>query len=265
MKMDFGFNLNTFCKIYFYCSFCYITIILFIMMIKPRLFKRKYIDSNVVIVTAHPDDETMFFGPTIISMMRRSLTNKPNKIFLLCLSNGNYYGIGEQRTKELEQCCRVLGVEKVVVIDDNRLEDKPNEWWDESVVSHHIMDFVDQNDIQVIISFDEYGISGHTNHRVIYRVLSDLKSYRLNIHFYCLQSISILRKYLSFLEIPITLLFCLYYNVFKHNDRLFNVISFYEYKTLLNALHKHKTQMLWFRYLYCFTSRYMFVNDLVRI
>lgn len=39
---------------------------------------------RVLLVTAHPDDESMFFGPTILSLSRR----KDCKIYLLCLSNG---------------------------------------------------------------------------------------------------------------------------------------------------------------------------------
>lgn len=39
---------------------------------------------RVLLVTAHPDDESMFFGPTILSLIRR----KDCKIYLLCLSNG---------------------------------------------------------------------------------------------------------------------------------------------------------------------------------
>lgn len=39
---------------------------------------------RVLLVTAHPDDESMFFGPTILSLIRR----KNCKIYLLCLSNG---------------------------------------------------------------------------------------------------------------------------------------------------------------------------------
>lgn len=39
---------------------------------------------RVLIVTAHPDDECMFFGPTILSLAKR-----PNcTVYLLCLSNG---------------------------------------------------------------------------------------------------------------------------------------------------------------------------------
>lgn len=39
---------------------------------------------RVLIVTAHPDDEAMFFGPTILSLTKRNDCN----VYLLCLSNG---------------------------------------------------------------------------------------------------------------------------------------------------------------------------------
>lgn len=39
---------------------------------------------RVLIVTAHPDDESMFFGPTILSLTKRNACN----VYLLCLSNG---------------------------------------------------------------------------------------------------------------------------------------------------------------------------------
>lgn len=39
---------------------------------------------RVLIVIAHPDDESMFFGPTILSLTKR--TNC--QVYLLCLSNG---------------------------------------------------------------------------------------------------------------------------------------------------------------------------------
>lgn len=39
---------------------------------------------RVLIVTAHPDDECMFFGPTILSLTHRN----DCRVFLMCLSNG---------------------------------------------------------------------------------------------------------------------------------------------------------------------------------
>lgn len=40
--------------------------------------------SRVLLVTAHPDDECMFFGPTLIALKKR----KNCRIFVVCLSNG---------------------------------------------------------------------------------------------------------------------------------------------------------------------------------
>lgn len=46
--------------------------------------------NNVLLLTAHPDDECMFFGPTLTSL--RALTNV--NIHVLCLSTGDYYAEG---------------------------------------------------------------------------------------------------------------------------------------------------------------------------
>ena len=37
---------------------------------------------RVLIITSHPDDEVMFFGPTILGLVRRC------EVFLLCMSPG---------------------------------------------------------------------------------------------------------------------------------------------------------------------------------
>eukprot|EP00035_Acanthoeca_spectabilis_P037791 m.47445 g.47445 ORF g.47445 m.47445 type:complete len:102 (-) comp8864_c0_seq1:2284-2589(-) len=42
---------------------------------------------TVLLVTAHPDDEAMFFGPTIARMRRLGHT-----VHILCLSTGNFEG-----------------------------------------------------------------------------------------------------------------------------------------------------------------------------
>lgn len=38
----------------------------------------------VLLITAHPDDECMFFAPTILALTRLA----PENVYLLCLSNG---------------------------------------------------------------------------------------------------------------------------------------------------------------------------------
>lgn len=62
--------------------------------------------NQVLLVIAHPDDECMFFGPTLTSL--RTLTR--SKVHVLCLSTGNADGLGSLRKKELVKSCQILGV-----------------------------------------------------------------------------------------------------------------------------------------------------------
>lgn len=44
---------------------------------------------HVLLVTAHPDDECMFFAPTLLSLRRaREQRRREDQVFLLCLSEG---------------------------------------------------------------------------------------------------------------------------------------------------------------------------------
>ena len=43
-------------------------------------------ECNLLLIIAHPDDEAMFFGPTLLSL------SSSCNVSILCLSNGNYKG-----------------------------------------------------------------------------------------------------------------------------------------------------------------------------
>ena len=55
---------------------------------------------TLILVIAHPDDEAMFFYPTI---------SRAKRLRIICLSNGGYDGLGEQREEELQRAARRLG------------------------------------------------------------------------------------------------------------------------------------------------------------
>lgn len=44
---------------------------------------------RVLFIIAHPDDESMFFAPTIVSLTKRTDCH----VYLLCLSNGLYFNV----------------------------------------------------------------------------------------------------------------------------------------------------------------------------
>ncbi len=69
--------------------------------------------SNVLLITAHPDDECMFFSPTILNLRRQGIL-----VNLLCLSNGNADGLGQVREKELRESARILGIQDVSCLNN---------------------------------------------------------------------------------------------------------------------------------------------------
>jgi len=113
--------------------------------------------SSVLLVIAHPDDEAMFFVPFL-----HTCATLQCQISILCLSEGNYYGLGKIRRKEMFQSALKLGVsiEDVIVLDDNALQDGPNNHWSPECICEHVMRAVDIFKVDVLVTFDSYGISG---------------------------------------------------------------------------------------------------------
>ncbi|XP_073472987.1 N-acetylglucosaminyl-phosphatidylinositol de-N-acetylase isoform X2 [Aquarana catesbeiana] len=124
-----------------------------------------------LLLIAHPDDECMFFSPTILGLLQEQ-----RPLSVLCCSTGNYYNQGEVRKKELFQSCAALGIpaSNVTVIDHRNLPDSPNVQWDTHLLSDLILTHIKQKNIDLVITFDEKGISGHSNHISLYHAIRSL-------------------------------------------------------------------------------------------
>ena len=75
-------------------------------------------NKRVCLLIAHPDDEAMFFAPTVLALAR---AETGNHVKILCLSSGNADGLGEIRRTELVKSAMTLGLraeEDVWVLDD---------------------------------------------------------------------------------------------------------------------------------------------------
>ena len=123
---------------------------------------------SVLLVIAHPDDEAMFFVPTIRAILGHdhNPTIPSHKLYILCLSNGNGDGLGAIRALEMVASAESLGVHRdhVKVIDDPLLQDGMSVKWEASVVASHVSDAVDKFRVSKILTFDNFGVSGHPNH-----------------------------------------------------------------------------------------------------
>jgi len=84
-----------------------------------------YSPPRVLLLTAHPDDETFFFGPTLTSLIpslsapvSESSREKASdtvaltfpQVYSLCFSVGNADGLGDIRRRELGDSLDILGV-----------------------------------------------------------------------------------------------------------------------------------------------------------
>ncbi|KMZ92079.1 hypothetical protein PVMG_02067 [Plasmodium vivax Mauritania I] len=85
---------------------------------------------NVSFVIAHPDDEIMFFFPTIKLLFEKK---KKEEIFLLSLTNGDFYSQGKIREKELYHVWSYLGGVKnnCKVMNDPDVQDGSALWNDQ--------------------------------------------------------------------------------------------------------------------------------------
>ena len=208
-------------------------------------------DVALVVVTAHPDDEVMFFAPLLLHW--------PGPKSVCCLSDGGYDGLGKVRSKELERVGSELGLARV---DVGPLPDGPNEEWRVDDVVPHVEAAVraaggDDGVEVVVASFDDYGVSGHVNHRAVARAVASMAEAppRGVVALLALDSVSWSRKYLGWLA----LLPLLYLDALDAS-KICVVSGPRSWLRALSAMRIHASQMVWFRWLYIGFASYMFAN-----
>lgn len=234
------------------------------------------VSRNVLFVTAHPDDELMFFGPTLLSEIR-ARAERPGvtstKVHLLCLSQGDFYGDGHRRGKELADACLYLcgdtkrhaDVFRLEVLNDEHLPDSPDVNWPAEAVIKHVVEYISEHEITKVITFDASGVSCHPNHQAIHHAFSQLKAKYIPtaVELWQLQTVPLWRKYSSWLDVLFTSL--LQQPTDRRRTLPIHLLTFSEYLHLFQSLRRHRSQMLWFRYLYAATSRYMLINSLTQL
>ena len=211
----------------------------------------KRIRGNTLLVIAHPDDECMFFGPTVVSFLKQRRGR--DKFLILCLSNGDHGGQnGEERQQEFFRAARVLGLaaSDVTVTLSEHLKDGRD--WNEVLITNIVHQHCEKNLIRNIITFDEFGVSGHKNHISVFHAVKNVPGITL----FALESVSIFRKYASIMDLPFSLML----NYVLPSKPWTEIVSSTDRDIVVSALHQHTSQMVWFRRLYSIFSRYLFVN-----
>ncbi|GAO17548.1 hypothetical protein UVI_02003150 [Ustilaginoidea virens] len=242
-------------------------------------------NKRICLLIAHPDDEAMFFAPTVLALTRDA------------------DGLGEVRKKELVKSGLHLGLRDAddVFIVDNPADfpDSMTQAWDEGKISDLLRSaFAPQlgrpagdaaappsASIDVLVTFDAAGVSAHPNHVALYhgarafvRALARRRACPLAL--YTLTSVGLLRKYAGLLDVFATLgawaaaaaaaavqpqhpLDAAHPPRLVLMNRLVDRPGLPGLPTAWRAMTRaHTSQMVWFRYLWIGLSRYMLINDL---
>lgn len=240
---------------------------------------------RIVLLIAHPDDEAMFFAPALQSLTHPSLGNH---VKILCLSSGDADGLGHIRRKELVKSGLMLGLRAetdVLVLDDAKFPDSMTATWDaKAIVSLLTSTFAPkmagiaakskpETNIDVLVTFDNGGVSGHPNHISLYHgavafvkaIMARHGGWEAPVKVYTLTSVSILRKYISIVDAPVTILRSM---VSRKEAGIYpsplmivsGLLGYRRAQTVMTTAHQ--SQMRWFRWGWIGVSRYMVINDL---
>jgi N-acetylglucosaminylphosphatidylinositol deacetylase len=253
----------------------------------PTILKNNFTNSHIVLLTAHPDDESMFFTPTITELTKE---NYNNYFHLICLSNGDYNGLGNIRRNEIEKASKLLSIESVKVLD---YVDDINLFWNipdivqtlETELKLLKKAYNIENKDLILLTFDENGVSNHPNHKSLYLAIKEYHKLS-NIRSYSLKSWNIFIKYsgVLFTNIELTLKWLSINDSIKsylkqHHINLFEYLSSNEssssvkiYSDLNNLCLNfttmtwaHYSQIVWFRWIWILFSKYMNSNELFPI
>ncbi len=145
--------------------------------------------------------------------------------------------------------------------------------WREELVSEVVLQAVVSNNIDVVVTFDRWGVSGHKNHTSIYNAMTLLSLEKKYVddtdvpfvclvtlfccfrfprqtRVFCLRTVNLLRKYSLLLDVPMSFLLAPVAYVSSPNDWL----------AIQRAMARHSSQYVWFRMLYMTFSRYVLIN-----
>ena len=248
-------------------------------------------NSSVFFVIGHPDDEVMFFSPSLVEITKRK---HDNEVKIICFSRGDAVdeSFGDIRAHELRSSARIIGVkdENVIVLD--KFKDGMDEHWSaQDIASSLATEVTHASKPLVLITFDDKGVSNHPNHISLFHgtkefVAKYLKPKRdFNFKFYVLKSLNFWEKYsftlLTNVELFVDLLSkFVFSNILKINinisffnaysDKQLPSIKFYSDLNMLSVSYAamaygHFSQMVWFRYGWLIFSRYLTFNHLIQV
>ncbi|KAF8148339.1 putative deacetylase LmbE-like domain-containing protein [Mycena galopus ATCC 62051] len=210
-------------------------------------------EERSLLLTAHPDDETFFFSPTLTALSHMQEAGRTRDVLVVCLSTGNAKGLGDVRREEFGKALEIFGIRqgRRFILDHPGLQDNKTAVWEAAVIAEELLPLVVEYNITTILTFDAYGITGHPNHCLS----PTFPATRPRL--FALHSRPS-TKYLG----PLAALLSSRYVSF--HGPVF-VASLIDYITALRAMIKHPSQLRFVGFLKGLFSRYLWVNEWVEV
>ncbi|SCU99856.1 LAMI_0G01288g1_1 [Lachancea mirantina] len=210
--------------------------------------------SSFNLVIAHPDDEVMFFAPTLLQIDR--YLDQDIQLRVICLTSGNAEGLGPVRSAELKRSVHILLPDRSVHVTVADLEDSMQVNWDIEDASQIIANQITDN-APVIVTFDSIGVSGHVNHISCFDAVNRFAKTHKPVATYALKSQkSRLLKFTGLVR-PILSAW-----LRRENQEYFSTYPQYIH-SLAAMISGHESQMAWFRYGWWILSQFVFSNQVV--
>ncbi|KAK2987099.1 hypothetical protein RJ640_009558 [Escallonia rubra] len=171
--------------------------------------------------------------------------------------------MGNIRKQELFQASAVLKVplHQIKILDHPDFQDGFGKVWNYNLLARILEEEMQTIVVDLIITFDDYGVSGHCNHRDLNQgVRKLLHDSSRDIEAWELVSTNTLRKYSGPVDVWLSILYTMHYP----KGEMHCLLNEHPRKSYV-AMAQHMSQWVWYRKLFVTFSSYTYVNTLRKI
>jgi N-acetylglucosaminylphosphatidylinositol deacetylase len=190
------------------------------------------------ILIAHPDDEIMFFLPTVVALSKK-------EFWICCITHGSQ-GI---RRGELQRIASRFNA-KLHFLESSKFKDSQTTKWEISNLTELLGQFTKLHSISTIYTFDNGGVSGHVNHRELALAASRIDQSSLTVLH--LKTHGILWKYCILSK---------WYPKCSKSSPIYTLNPVKAFVTSFECMRIHASQFVWYRFFYILFTCYTCVNE----
>ncbi|KAI5181201.1 N-acetylglucosaminylphosphatidylinositol deacetylase [Nematocida sp. AWRm80] len=211
-----------------------ILIVIMIIKIAKQRNRRELIKTKYMLILAHTDDESMFFGPFISWL----LSMQTRHTIVVC-TDGSKGGNREERENEMNRIFQGSNIDIFYLHqEDGALKGSLS-------LYQKITDIYIRTRSNSIVTFDEYGVSGHLDHIECCKIAQAVCKHNRIESYLVLRSLNLFEKYIMPLR---------YSSDYMIDNTIVEGIQ------NRRRMFQHTSQIIWFRYLYILFSSYMTIN-----